>query len=71
MSCTRELFELWRAARLKFMADFPATAKALALSMPDINGLEHATDPSCWCGPEIVYTDPETAVSVFVHQQIL
>jgi hypothetical protein len=30
---------------------------------------EHIDSETCWCEPELNYTDPETGVSVYVHRR--
>jgi hypothetical protein len=30
---------------------------------------EHIDSENCWCEPELVYTDPDTGVSVYVHRK--
>lgn len=70
----------WREARIKFMADNPATARALGLTEPpetfaewvalrDQKSREHIASENCWCHPELDYVDPETGASVYVHRR--
>jgi hypothetical protein len=70
MSYDEEIFKKWREARIKFIADNPATAQALALKVPSPTGDEHIASEHCWCGPEASYTDPETGATVYVHRRI-
>ena len=70
MTYNEEMFKKWREARLKFIADNPATAKALSLTVPSPTGEEHIASEHCWCGPEASYTDPETGATVYVHKRI-
>ena len=70
MSYDDDMYQGWRAARLKFIADNPATAKALSLTVPSPTGEEHIASAECWCGPELSYTSPETGASVFVHRRL-
>lgn len=65
-----EMFKLWREARIKFIADHPATARALSLTVPSPTRDEHIASENCWCGPEAAYTDPETGAKVFVHRRV-
>lgn len=30
---------------------------------------EHEASADCWCGPEVVYVDPDTGAKVFVHRR--
>ena len=30
---------------------------------------EHIDSETCWCEPELDYTDPDTGVSVYVHRR--
>jgi len=30
---------------------------------------KHIDSETCWCEPELVYTDPDTGVSVYVHRE--
>jgi hypothetical protein len=32
--------------------------------------LEHIASETCWCEPELDYTDPDTGVSVYVHRRV-
>ena len=65
-----EMYKAWRAARIKFIADNPATARALSLKVPSPSGEEHIASENCWCGPEAAYVDPETGATVFVHRRV-
>lgn len=70
MSYDEEMFKKWREARVKFIVDNPATAQCLALKVPSPTGDDHIASEDCWCGPEAVYTNPETGATVFVHRRI-
>lgn len=70
MSCDEEIFKAWREARIKFIADFPATAKALALTVPSPTGDDHIASEHCWCGPQAIYTYPKTGATVYVHKKV-
>ena len=70
MTYDEEMFKKWREARIKFIADNPAAAQALALKVPSPTGDDHIASERCWCGPEVAYTDPVTGVSVLVHRRI-
>jgi len=34
----------------------------------DLPEPEHINNETCWCEPELDYTDPDTGVSVYVHR---
>lgn len=36
MSYSSEMYDLWRKARIKFIKDHPATARALGLTVPNM-----------------------------------
>lgn len=64
----KDLFAVWKNARIKFITDHPATAKALALKIPVTETeKEHIASEDCWCNPETAYVDSETGVKVLVH----
>ena len=69
MTYEDELYKRWRKARMKFIADNPSTAKALALTIPSPSGdEEHVASVDCWCGPDVSYVDPQMGVAVYVHK---
>lgn len=70
MSYYEEMFKAWREARIKFITNFPAAAKALALTVPPLTGYDHISNKNCWCGPQAIYTDPKTGATVYVHKKV-
>lgn len=50
MTYDEEMFKKWREARIKFIADNPATARALDLKVPSPTGDDHIASERCWCG---------------------
>ena len=63
-----EIFKEWMKARIKFVSDFPATARALALKTPIIQpGEDHIDSERCWCCPEAAYINPETGATALIH----
>ena len=70
MSYEDDMYKIWRDSRLKFIADNPATAKALDLKAPSPTSDEHIASEHCWCRPELDYVDPESGACVYVHRRI-
>jgi len=42
---------------------------AKAMANHDLPEPEHIDSETCWCKPELDYTDPDTGVSVYVHRR--
>ena len=63
----------WRGSEVRDWDRWHAVAKvAVALiQRPALaESREHITDGTpCWCGPEAVYTDPDTGASVILHKR--
>jgi hypothetical protein len=53
----------------------PGLLKELGLTVKDVVKMieehtrEHIDSETCWCKPELDYTDPDTGVSVYVHRR--
>lgn len=65
MSYYEEMFKAWREARIKFITNFPAAAKALALTVPPLTGYDHISNKNCWCGFQA-----KTGATVYVHKKV-
>jgi hypothetical protein len=54
----------------------PGLLKELGLTVKDVVKMieehtrEHIDSETCWCEPELDYTDPDTGVSVYVHRRV-
>ena len=50
----------------------PVWAVELINDMHEHFGVErdHIDNETCWCEPELDYTDPDTGVSVYVHRRV-
>ncbi len=54
----------------------PGLLKELGLTVKDVVKMieehtrEHIDSETCWCKPELDYTDPDTGVSVYVHRRV-
>jgi len=52
----------------------PGLLKELGYTVEDVVKMveehirEHIASETCWCKPELDYTDPDTGVSVYVHR---
>jgi hypothetical protein len=53
----------------------PGLLKELGYTVEDVVKMveehirEHIDSETCWCKPEVDYTDPDTGVSVYVHRK--
>jgi len=59
-SNTSSEWDAWQAARVAALA---RNRKAKPKEP------EHISSETCWCKPELDYTDPDTGVSVYVHRR--
>ena len=74
MMCKRALVkangDFEQAKELLRTGTVDAAPPRAALKVPSPTGDEHIASDRCWCGPEVVYTDPVTGASVLVHRRI-